>query len=541
MRKIFMLAKTLLKGGGAFTAAKKSRVKYLLPFLLLFALAVFGFSMIVLTFEIYDAMAAFGIQDLILPFAFGATCVVVFIFGVFYVISTMYHAKDIELLRSLPLKPFQILGAKFITLVVYEYIMEAYILLPVLIGFGIKSGAGLLYIIYAVILLLITPVIGLCIAGVIVMIIMRFTSFGKNKQAFNFVGSILIVGLAIGLNIGMQKLGAVSQEQLAAIASGQTSLVSVVSSIFPGIVFASRALLYSSGLTGLGNLLLFIVICALEVAVFLGVGQLVYFKGVVGITESAAKRKGVSDLGRKTKRTSGNFAYLKKELRLLVRSPIGFMNCVLMNLIWPVLITVMLFSSGQFQSLKELLPAIDPKIVIAILVAANSVISSTNATASTAISREGNALYVSKYIPMEMKEQLSAKMITAFLLSSIGILIICVLAVIIGFSVLNAVVAFILSLIAAVVIAAVGLLIDVYHPKLDWMNEQQAIKQNINVVLHMMAGLASAAVIMLPVWLIPMPLTISIIYITAVLLIALLVLLRIVSTKAVTRLTELDV
>lgn len=541
MRKIFILAKTLLKGGGTFTVSKKSRSKFLLPMILLVALLTFGFSIILITFELYDALGSYGLEDIIITFAFGATSVVVFIFGVFYVISTMYHAKDIEMLRSLPLKPYQVLGAKFLTLVAFEYIMEAYILLPVLVGFGIKSGGGIMYVLYSALLLLITPVIGLCIAAVIVMIVMRFTNFGKNKQAFNFVGSILIVALAIGLNIGMQKLGTISQDQIAAISTGQSSFVSVISSVIPGVMFASKALILSKTIYGFLNLLLFVVVCAAAVAIFFGVGQLVYFKGVVGITESAAKRKGVADVGRKIKSSPGRLAYLKKEIRLLFRSPIGFMNCVLMNLIWPVLIVVMLFSSGQFQEIKGILPMIDPKVIIAIIVAANMFVSSTNATASTAISREGSSLYVSKYIPIDMKEQLSAKMITAFILSSIGIVIICILVVIMGLSIMNAVIALILSLVAAVVVSAAGLLIDVAHPKLNWMNEQQAIKQNINVVIHMITGIVAGAIVLLPVLLLPMTLIVSVIYITAVLFIALLLLLRTVSTKAVARLENMDV
>jgi ABC-2 type transport system permease protein len=506
-----------------------------------FALVVFGFSMVMLTLGIYDTLSAYELQDIIISFAFGATCVVVFIFGVFYVVSTMYHATDIEMLRSLPLKPYQILGGKFITLIVFEYIMEAYILLPVLIGFGIKSGGGVPYIVYSVILLIITPVIGLSIAGVLVMIIMRFTSFGKNKQVFNFVGSILIIGLAIGLNIVMQKLGNISEAQLAAIMAGDTTMATVVSKMFPGVIFAANSIVYSQTLAGLGNLALFILCCAAGAALFLGVGQLVYFQGVTGITESAAKRKGVSDIAGKTKRTSNTIAYLKKEMRLLFRSPIGFMNCVLINLIWPVIIMVMLLSGGQVGELRSLAGTINQSVAVAIFVAISSFISATNATASTAISREGRELYVSKYIPMEFDKQLSAKLINAFVLSAIGITLMFVLSLILGYSLSSAVIALLLSFVAAAVLAAAGLLIDVAHPKLDWMNEQQAIKQNINVMLHMIVGVVLAAVMIIPVIFAQMPLFVAVVYMGAVLAVLLMLLLRWMRKGASKKLAEMDV
>ena len=48
-------------------------------------------------------------------------------------------------------------------------------------------------------------------------------------------------------------------------------------------------------------------------------------------------------LGRKAARISATFSYIKKEFRLLVRSPIAFLNCVMMNLIWPAILVVMMF------------------------------------------------------------------------------------------------------------------------------------------------------------------------------------------------------
>ena len=542
MRKIFILAKTLLKGGGGIASnRKKNRSKYILPIVLGFAFIVFGISVVTLTFEMYDSLSIYGLQDVIISFAFGATCVVVFIFGVFYVVSTMYHAKDIEMLRSLPLRPYQVLGAKFITLIVYEYIMEAYILAPVLVGFGIKSAAGAAYILYSIILVMITPVIGLSIAGVLVMIVMRFTSFGKNKQVFNFAGSILIIGLAVGLNIAMQKMGSISQTQIDAMLSGQPTTATLMSRIFPGVIFASNSLIYSSSFAGLGNFALFILSCAAATALFLGVGQLVYFQGVTGITESAAKRKGVSDIAGKTKAASRTVAYLKKEMRLLIRSPIGFMNCILVNLIWPVIILVMLLTSGQISELRSITGVADQSIMIAIFVALSSFISSTNATASTAVSREGKELYISKYIPMETDKQLSAKLLNAFIFSAIGILFLFVLALILGFSVSSAVIALLLSLIASAALATAGILIDVAHPKLEWMNEQQAIKQNINVILHMIVGVGLAAAILLPVIFLPMPLLAAVAYIGVVLAVMLILLLRRMRKGSAKTLAEIDV
>lgn len=518
MRKIFILAKTLLKGGGALSLEKTGKAKYLIPLVLGISFMAFGVSMVLLTFEIYDALAMVGQADIILPLVFGATCIMVFIFGVFYVVSTMYHANDIELLASLPLAPYQMLGAKFVTLVVYEYIMEAFILVPVLVAFGIKSGAGATYIVYSAILLVITPVIALSIAGVLVMVVMRFTSFGKNKQVFKFVGSILVVGIAIGLNIGLQSLtgGIRNEAQLVQMIESGSSLVSVVSNVFPGIIFASRALINSGAISGLTNLALFVLCSAGAIAVFLGIGQLVYTKGAAGVTESSAKRKGVADLGKEAARISATLSYIKKEFRLLVRSPIAFLNCVMMNLIWPVILVVMMFTSGSLETVKTLLVTMDGGLVIAIMVGISAFISSSNATTSTAVSREGKQLYVTKYIPFDMSKQLIAKILTGYFLSVIGIVIIVIIGIVLGMNVGVALIALVLSLLASAVVAVAGTLIDVAHPKLDWMNEQQAIKQNVNVLMHMLVGLVFGALAVVPVLFASMSMVVTVLYLIAV-------------------------
>ncbi len=542
MRKIFILAKTLLKGGGAFSLEKKRRTKYLIPLVLGLSFMVFGVSMVLLTFEIYDALASVSQADIILPLVFGATCIMVFVFGVFYVVSTMYHAKDIELLASLPIRPYQMLGAKFITLVVYEYIMEAFILVPVLIAFGIKSGAGVTYVVYSAILLVITPVIALSIASVLVMVVMRFTSFGKNKQVFKFVGSILVVAVAIGLNIGLQSLmgGNRSEAQLVQMIESGSSLVATLSNVFPGIIFASRALIHSAAISGLINLALFVACSAGAIAAFLGVGQLVYTKGVAGVTESSAKRKGVADLSKEAARISATLSYIKKEFRLLVRSPIAFLNCVMMNLIWPAILVVMMFTSGSLETVKTLVVTLDGGLMIAILVGLSAFVSSSNATASTAISREGKQLYVAKYIPFDMSKQLIAKILTGYFLSVIGIVIIVIVGIVLGMNIGVALIALVLSLLVSAVVAVAGTLIDVAHPKLNWMNEQQAIKQNVNVILHMLVGLVFGALAVVPVLFASMSMVVTILYLLAVFGGILIVLVWWLRGRAATKMLEMD-
>jgi len=543
MHKMLVLAKTLLKSGGGMTSRKKGR-QWWVPLLLAFAFLSFGFSIGMMALGLYEALAPLGAQGAIIPLAMGATSAVIFIFGVFYTVSVMYHADDVPLLLALPLKPWQILGAKFLTLVVYEYIFESFIMIPILVVFGIKSAAGAAYVVYSLILFAVLPVIALAMAAVLVMIVMRFTSFGKNKQAFRFVGGIIALVLALGLNVGLQSAAnQFTPEQLAAMASGSTSLVSVVERIFPGLPFASQALIDNASLSGLWNLLLFILCSAAALVIFLLLGQWLYFKGLAGVTEAGGKRRRLSaeELGKSTAGTPAVRSYVDKELKMLTRSPIAFLNCVLMNFIWPVLALVMMVSQGDSLAVvSAAISGFDAGGIVAVMVGGAAFISCANAVTSTAISREGRTLYFMKYIPMPMHKQLMAKAYTGMLLSLVGIVLLAVIAIIIGVNALVAVVALALSLPALAAGSLVGLLIDASRPKLDWLNEQQAIKQNLNVMLHMLVGLLITAVVIVPALVFHMTLAVTVVYIIVLLGLLTLILRRGVVRSAAAHIEAMD-
>lgn len=543
MHKIWVLTKIMLKGGGS-SDNKKKKSRLWLILLLLFAFGSFAFSIMFMTFGLFDLLSTMGAADAILPLAFGATSMVIFFFGIFYVVSVMYHANDVQIMLGLPLRPYEILGAKLNTLIVYEYIFEAFILLPMLVAYGIKSGADIFFIVYSAVLFVLLPIIALVMAAIIVMLVMRFTRFGKNKQVFNFVGGILALGLAIGFNVVIQtSVHDLSADQILALTTGQSSLTVLLSRIFPGIGFAANALINSASLAGLWNLLLFVVCAAAAVSLFLGFGQLLYFKGLAGVSESAAKRKNLSsqELDKSTASTPVARAYVMKELRLLVRSPIAFLNCVLMNFLWPVLIIVMLIGGGQLDTLKPFISTMNSGLLIAILVGFGAFISSANAITSTAISREGKTLYFAKYIPVSMSKQLTAKAMSGILLSGVGVLLVPVMAVFLGAGILTAVIAFVLGMIVTVASSFAGLLIDVARPKLSWMNEQQAIKQNMNVMLHMLLGVLFAAVIIVPVAIAGFAEIVAIIYVAVVVVILAVVFRQRVVSGAVKKLEQMDV
>lgn len=160
---------------------------------------------------------------------------------------------------------------------------------------------------------------------------------------------------------------------------------------------------------------------------------------------------------------------------------------------------------------------------------------------STAISREGTSLYFSKYIPMSMHKQLQAKAFTGMLFSGISVAMLMCVGLFIGASITVFITALVTGLIITAAIAYAGLLIDVANPKLVWINEQQAIKQNLNSILTMLLGIVFAAIAIVPAVVFNTSLVVSAIYCIVFFLLVLIILRSRVNSRAAEKIINMDV
>lgn len=507
MNKYLILTKVLLKNGSgkmAFSSDKKKMTKTIMLWIIL----IVAFLPTILMFttlesKLYDSLLPIGQTGIILAMAVGGVSAMVFFFGIFYAISTFYFSDDIQNLLPLPLRPSQILGAKFTVSLAFEYLTELIIFLPIFIMYGIKSSGGVLYYIYGLIIFLTLPVLPLAIAALIDMVVMRFTNIGRNKDRFRVIGGMIALLIALSFSFISPKLSqkSMNQQQLIQMAaSGNNSLVNVTSTIFPGSRFAANTLINSGNISGLTNLILYLVCIAIVIVVFLYLGEKLYFKGVVGVSEAPSRRRKLKagELEKSTMKSSALKAFTIKELKILVRTPSYFLNCVIMNFLWPVFfILPVVMEPKSSNDLRRLLAMLGGRIsyVLMGVFALSLFISPTNMVTSTCISREGQNIYVNKYMPVSYRIQMMAKVLSGFILSMAGILIVIIL---LALSMKLPLYAVLLSIILGVLAAAfssfTGILIDVNFPKLNWDNETRAVKQNFNGVLNMLLGIVFAGI-----------------------------------------------
>lgn len=462
-----------------------------------------------LVWNSYGLFKSIGQEGLILGSGLLSVGMIVLFFGIFYIMNVFYFSKDVESLLPLPFRPSTIMAAKFSVTLIYEFLTELIVLAPILVAFGLVSKAGIVYYLYAVLAFLTLPIIPLVYAGILNMILMRITNISKNKDQFRIIGGILGMFAAIFINMKMQNLfsNASNPEQLKnMLLNGDNSLINMMTGIFPTNKFLTLALINSDKLTGLVNILLYLAISVLLVSLFLSLGESMYFKGLLGISDSTSKRKKLTSeqFNKSVVKSSVVRSYTLKELKLLFRTPVYFINCVMMNFLWPIILLIPLFTKTEganpIYELQSLIKSGTYEgLILVIAFAAILFASGTNGVTATAISREGTNVFINKYIPVSYTEQIMGKVMAGVLLGICALLCMLIMAaVIFAIPLYMIVLIAIIGLFGVFFTSFIGILIDLNYPKLYWDNEQKAVKQNMNVVVSIIISMIVAAVVIAP-------------------------------------------
>ncbi|KZE53949.1 hypothetical protein AV540_06885 [Brevibacillus parabrevis] len=507
MNKVVGLTKVLLKNAGG-TKQKGSAWK---TALIMIAIAMGMIPMIlgavVFLSALYDGLELIGQQAALLGLGVTVASLAIFMFGILYVLSVFYYSQDVEQLLPLPLSPGHILSAKFLVALVYEYLTALVLLAPLLITYGVKSGGGFFYYLFALFIFLLVPILPLVMAALVVMLFMRFTNVGKSKERFRLISGLLAIGAALGFQMFVQRQvssKADSIEQLQQmIVSQENGLLNMITQFFPASKLAALALQNSGTLLSWGFLASFLLVALASFGVFLLIGNRFYFAGVMGISEAVAKRKMVGETAfQKLIRERSRLAsYFLKEWKILWRTPAFLLNCTLSSILVPLLVLLPILAREDSDKLIAHLQSLMQGeqaggIGLAIVFGAFLILGSMNSTSVTAISRDGQGFFYNKTLPIGPGQLILAKVLPGLILSGVSVLVLLAeaawLLALPGEFLLFAALCVIPSVLF---INLAGIAIDLLHPKLGWGSEQEAVKQNMNTLLLFMIGLVAGGLV----------------------------------------------
>ena len=276
------------------------------------------------------------------------------IFGINVIINIFYFSNDIENLIPLPLKPREIIGAKFAYSLLSENIMEFILIIGACVGYMSATEFSVTGILTSIISVLTMPVIPLSYCGIIAIIFMYFTHSVKNRDFLNKITGIGTAVLIVGALIALVSVSGFNPDAIiTSLASADNGFLNVMNIIFPHIPLMMKSISDQSAF----ELIIYLIANVIYVAVFLFLASKMYLKGVSDINTTKSKRsKSIAGQAIEKSSQKGIFAsYLKKEFLVLFRTPPFFMDCIAINLLWPVFMVVIMILQGSTNFLSGIL------------------------------------------------------------------------------------------------------------------------------------------------------------------------------------------
>lgn len=501
MRKFFSLLKLQINAQYGFSSAlynfkndKKAFWKAIGMGLIIFialveVIGIYGFLM----YQLYKGALTLNTPQIVITMASVAAGLMVLVFGIFYILSALFLAKDTELLASLPIPQGHVFFSKFLLVLLAEYPIAFFLMLPPVIIYGIGQKTGAFYYILAIICTILLPLVPLIISALLSLILMNIVSRSKRRDLITIIGSIVFIVLIFaGQNYLMSRMPNNQQDFMMVILNSSNALIEYMGGAFPPAIWITKILTGTMQETLL-NLLYLLLISFGAFAIVYLLASFIFQRGATAQLETGV---GTGKTKLTYKKTSQVFTIFKNELLVIIRTPVYALNSLIMIFMAPILLMLPLLGGNlandpDLQFLYQLIEKGDSKPTLLLIVA--GIITAfvlINPAISTTFSREGKNIWILKNIPVKPEIQVFGKFLAGYSISFVGAFFSAVVAMF-SFRVdfVTTIMVIILCGAALIPTSAAGILIDLSRPKLTWNNPQEAIKQNFNAVLAMLLGI----------------------------------------------------
>ncbi len=494
MKEVCLLTKVLLKSSKSNT--KKTNTKVISKFFTFLAfLFVYMYLAIIIGYVSYQSISSLMLinkQEIFLNLCFVGLLEFSTFQSIFTSLNVMFFSKDLDALLPLPIKPYKIIMAKFNCLVVSQYIMYFVIAVPILLVYGYLLNMGLLYYIYAFLILLFFPVIPVTIISLLLTIIMKFTKIIKNKETVQYITAFLsIIIIFLVQFLGTQNQEITNEELAEKLIEVNTSLDEYFL-LFPNVKFAINTLVNYESLEGLKSFANFILSSIFVYLIISIITSKFYIKTVLSLMNKGTKsnRRKISNVEYKKNKIAK--AYVFKEIKSLIRNPIFFMQCVVPPFLFPLIFLVpsiiAIKNEGQSILVVEYLSKfINLPIGLIATIEVLELFYIFNFATITSISRDGSDAKIMKYLPIDLSKQLEYKTIIGILFNLIPLIYVTViLKLILKMNITTLIYVIILGILIDIFNNFLVIIVDLKNPKTDWMTEYAVVKQNLNLFYQML-------------------------------------------------------
>ena len=427
----------------------------------------------------------------------------VLIQSIFSAINVLYYSKDNEYILPLPIKPSQIVAAKTNVLLLTEYFIVGIIGLIPLTIYGILTSSSILYYVSMLIILISFPIIPVLISSLLVLLVMSFAKFTKNRNRFQLIATLFILIVVCVASFAVSGTQT-TPEQLIGMVTKANGLVEMLRGTFPTLGMAIDGLVNVNIENQILNLFLLIVITVVAYIIYIEIGQKLYLRGAVGNLASGKKNEKKLDETKAFRKSSLTKTYIGKEFKTLIRNPVFFMQCVLPAILFPILIIGLTFAGikGEQNGIEtDIASIISDKtsvyVGVGILCAIQFFLMFVYISV-TAISRDGpNAVFM-KYIPVPLMKQIDYKVVPNITMTIfMSIITIIMVEYLLKLPIIYIIVITIASIIMGILQSYISIIVDLKKPKLEWNSEYAVVKQNMNLIWPVILGMLNITVIVI--------------------------------------------
>lgn len=362
--------------------------------------------------------------------------------SIFNTYASLYQAKDNAFLLSMPIPVTQLLTVRLSGVYVMGLFYQLLVMVPVLIKYVQVSGPGFLEILSAVLTIFLQSVFVLILSAVLGFAVAKIGSATKRK-------SLATVVLALAFLVGYYFIYGMA-------ATGNPVSLLLVAIVTAGLFCIVYAVLSGS----------YMKIVTSEK----GEAKVQYREQQAAVRSSAQ-------------------ALLAKEFRRFLASPIYMLNCGLGIIFMIVAGVALLIKADTVLNMTEAMFAGNKDIISLAAAAVIGVFASMNDITAPSVSLEGKQIWLVQSFPVSAFSVLKAKIKMHLLLTfpPAAILTACIEVVLrpkLRFAILIPVVAALFI----VMMALIGLSLNLKFPNLKWTNEVIPVKQSASVMLSLFGG-----------------------------------------------------
>ena len=397
--------------------------------------------------------------------------------SVFNTYSTLYLAKDNEMLLAMPIPPSRILTTRMSLVYGMSLMYSSLVWIPALLYSWIFAGASAQAVVFQLLLILLIALFVTVVTCVLGWVVALISSRLRNKSFVIVLISLVLFAGYYYVCFNMMDLIQKLLLNVQALGEGIRVWANVFYQLGKAAVGEVKAMLIFSGIT----LVLFILCFAVLSKSFLHIA-----------TRNSGEGKKAGKIIVQSKSLSS--ALLGRELRRFVSSPTYMLNCGLGIAILPVLAIFALvkreFLMDFIANLGAMIPGIAGALPMAVVVIV-CMCSGLNAVSTPSVSLEGKHLWILRTLPVSGKMVLHAKLKLHLWLNLPAVLF---ASVVLGLCLELEPVSVLLCVLcngAFIWLTGVfGLMIGVLRPNFQWTSEAMPIKQSMNMMISLLLAFA---------------------------------------------------